>query len=180
MQECVVSGGARATSLCVERVVLSGWADFAVVVGAATASLLGLLFVAVSIRVETIAKSAELQNRSAQTLTLLLTGLLVAALLAVPDQRTWALGTEYLVLALVVTGVALVLDRRAGAQSGSAFGRVLDAVNPTFVTCSLLVVAAVVLILGHTDGIYVLVPVVIAVLVGGVVNAWLILVRLTD
>jgi hypothetical protein len=35
--------------------VLSGWGDFAVVMGAATAALLGLLFVAVSIRVETIA-----------------------------------------------------------------------------------------------------------------------------
>jgi len=67
--------------------------------GAATAALLGLLFVAVSIRVETIAKSAELRNRSAQTLTLLLTGLLVAALLAVPDQRKWARGGEYVVLA---------------------------------------------------------------------------------
>ena len=54
---------------------MSGWGDFAVVTGAATAALLGLLFVAVSIRVETIAKSAELRNRSAQTLTLLLTGL---------------------------------------------------------------------------------------------------------
>jgi hypothetical protein len=53
-----------------------------------------LLFVAVSIRVETIAKSAELRNRSAQTLTLLLTGLLIAALLAVPDQRKWTLGAE--------------------------------------------------------------------------------------
>jgi hypothetical protein len=58
--------------------------------------------------VETIAKSAELRNRSAQTLTLLLTGLLVAALLAVPDQRTRLLGVEYLVLALVVTGVEVV------------------------------------------------------------------------
>ena len=34
--------------------------------------------------------------------------------------------------------------------------------------------------LGHKDGIYLLVPALIAVLVGGVVNAWLILVRLTD
>jgi hypothetical protein len=50
--------------------------DFATVTGAATAALLGLLFVAVSIRVETIAKSAELRNRSAQTSTLLLTGFL--------------------------------------------------------------------------------------------------------
>ena len=150
------------------------------VMGAATAALLGLLFVAVSIRVETIAKSAELRNRSAQTLTLLLTGLLVAALLAVPDQRKWALGAEYLVLALVIIGVALTLDRRAGSQRGSAIGRRLDAINPTFVTSSLLVVAAVILILGHKDGIYFLVPALFAVLVGGVANAWLILVKLTD
>jgi hypothetical protein len=159
---------------------VTAWGDFAVVIGAATAALLGLLFVAVSIRVETIAKSAELRNRSAQTLTLLLTGLLVAALLAVPDQRKWALGAEYLALALVVIGVALVLDRRAGSQTGSAIGRHLDAINPTFVTCSLLAVAALILILGHKDGIYLLVPALIAVSVGGVVNAWLILVRLTD
>ena len=150
------------------------------VMGAATAALLGLLFVAVSIRVETIAKSAELRNRSAQTMTLLLTGLLVAALLAIPGQRKWALGAEYLVLAVVVIGVALMLDRRAGGQTGSAIGRRLDAINPTFVTCLLLVVAAAVLILGHKDGIYVLVPALVAVLVGGVLNAWLILVRLTD
>src|SRR5262249_53570417 len=56
----------------------------------------------------------------------------------------------------------------------------LDAINPTSVTCSLLAIAAVILILGHTDGIYLHVPALIAVLVGGVVNAWLILVRLTD
>lgn len=159
---------------------MSGWTDFAVVVGAATAALLGLLFVAVSIRIETIAKSAELRNRSAQTLTLLLTGLVVAALLAVPDQRTWVLGAEYLALALAISGAALILDRRAGSQGGSAIGRLLDAINPTFVTCSLLVVGAAILILGHKDGTYLLVPALIAVFVGGVVNAWLILVRLTD
>jgi hypothetical protein len=108
---------------------VSGWTDFAAVVGAATAALLGLLFVAVSIRVETIAKSAELRNRSAQTLSLLLTGLLAAVLLAVPDQRKWALGIEYVVLAVVVAGVALTLDRRAGSRSGSTLGRSLDAIN---------------------------------------------------
>jgi hypothetical protein len=85
-----------------------------------------------------------------------------------------------LALALVVIGVAIVLDRRAGSQLRSGLGRRLDAINPTFVTCSLLVVAAVILILGHKDGIYLLVPALVAVLVGGVANAWLILVRLTD
>src|SRR5262249_20860947 len=141
---------------------------------------LGLLFVAVSIRVEPIARSAELRNRSAQTLALLLTGLLVAALLAVPDQHKWELGAEYLALALVVTSVALVLDRRIGASRRSPIGRRLDSINPTIVTCTLLAAAAVVLMLGHKDGVYLLIPALIAVLVGGVVNAWLILVRLTD
>jgi len=159
---------------------VSGWTDFAVVVGAATAALLGLLFVAVSIRIETIARSAELRNRSAQTLALLLTGLLVAVLLAVPDQRKWALGAEYLVLVMAVICVALVLDRRVAGDSATSIGRLLDVLNPTFITCSLLLIAALVLILGHEDGTYLVVPAVIAVLVGGVVNAWLILVKLTD
>jgi len=38
----------------------------------------------------------------------------------------------------------------------------------------------VILILGSTDGIYLLVPALITALVGGVVNAWLILVRLSE
>jgi hypothetical protein len=160
---------------------VSGWTDFAVVVGAGTAALLGLLFVAVSIRIETIAKSAELRNRAAQTMSLFMTGLLVALLLAVPDQREWALGVEYLVLALVVIGVGLMLNRWAGGRrAGGAMARHLESINPTYVTSSLLVVSAVILILGHKNGLYLLVPALIAVLVGGVVNAWLILVRLTE
>jgi len=111
---------------------------------------------------------------------MLLTGLLIGVLLAVPDQREWALGIEYLVLALVVAGVAMILDRRAATQSRSLIGRRLGSINPTVVTCSLLCVAAVILILGYKDGLYVLVPALIAVLVGGVASAWLVLVRLTD
>jgi hypothetical protein len=158
---------------------VTGWGDFAAVVGAATGALLGLLFVAVSIRVEASSKSPELRNRSAQTLAVLLTGVLAAVLLAVPEQRLWTLGGEYFVLAVVVGGFAVVLDR-AVDESGSSLGRLLDAINPTFVTCSLLVVSAVVLILDHKFGLYFLIPAVIAVLIGGVVNAWLILVRLTE
>jgi hypothetical protein len=156
------------------------WADFATVMAGATAALLGLLFVAVSIRIETIARSDELRIRTGQTLTLLLTGLLTSVLLSVPNQPTWALGIELLILALVVTGLSVALDRRAGPQTGSALARVLDATNPTTTTCTLLLAAAIVLILGHKDGLYVLVPALIAVLVGAVVNAWLILVRLTE
>ena len=156
---------------------MAGWTDFATVAGGATAALLGLLFVAVSIRVDTIARSAELRNRSAETMSLLLIGLLASLFVAVPGQQTWALGAELVALAVVASGVAVVLDRRAGDTSGSALARAVDATNPTSVTCVLLLVSGIVLILGHPDGLYVLVPALIAVLVGCVVNAWLILVR---
>jgi hypothetical protein len=158
---------------------VSGWGGFAAVMGGATAALLGLLFVAVSLRVEPIAKSAELRNRASQTMTLLLTGLVAAAFLAVPDQPTWVLGVEYLVLAAVVIGVSSMLTRMAGTSSGSALARRLGWTNPTYVTCTLLVTAALVLTLGHRDGAYLLVPTLIAVLVAGVVNAWLIILRLS-
>lgn len=159
---------------------MNGWADFAVVIGAATASLLGLLFVAVSFRVETIARSLELRSRSSQTLTLLLTGLLVAALLVVPLQPKWALGVEYLVLALVVAGAPRWLDRRAESPSGNRVAQLLDMLNPTIAACSLLVVTGVVLIVGHRQGLYLLVPAVFSVLVGSFANAWLILIGLAN
>jgi hypothetical protein len=47
------------------------WVAFATVAGAAAASLTGLLFVAVSIRIEVIGRSPELRNRAAQILLLL-------------------------------------------------------------------------------------------------------------
>jgi hypothetical protein len=146
--------------------------------GGASGALLGLLFVAVSIRAEAISRSRELRNRSAQTMSLLLTGLLASALVTVPGQQAWELGTEFLGLTAAVTGAAVVLDRRAGTASGNTLGHVLDAANPTSITCALLLAVGIVLVLGHRWGLYLLVPALFAVLVGGVLNAWLILVRL--
>lgn len=40
------------------------WSTFTVVIGSAAAGLTGLLFVAVSIRIDVIAKSQELRNRA--------------------------------------------------------------------------------------------------------------------
>jgi hypothetical protein len=90
------------------------------------------------------------------------------------------IGAEYVALAVIASGVAIVLDRRAGNESGNALGRLLDVANPTSVTCVLLLAVGVVLILGHGRGLYLLVPALFAVLVGCVINAWLILVRLSD
>ena len=52
---------------------MAKWSTFAVVAGGAAAGVTGLLFVAVSIRIDVIAKSQELRNRAAQTLALFVT-----------------------------------------------------------------------------------------------------------
>jgi hypothetical protein len=57
-----------------------------------------LLFVAVSIKVDAIAASSELRNRSAQTLGLFVTVLFIAVLLAIPGQSIRVMGAELIAL----------------------------------------------------------------------------------
>ena len=92
---------------------MNPWSTFAQTAGTAAASLIGLLFVAVSIRIDVIARSQELRNRAAQTLSLFGTVLLTAILIATPGQATQALGAELTALAVIAGGGLFVLDRRA-------------------------------------------------------------------
>jgi len=80
---------------------LQKWSTFAVVAGGAAAGLTGLLFVAVSIRIDAIAKSQELRNRAAQTLALFFIVLFIAILLSIPGQSLRVLGAELVALAAI-------------------------------------------------------------------------------
>ena len=147
--------------------LLPNWDTFAVVTGIAAAVLLGLLFVAAAVRGGAFGGGVR-GGRASQTVALLLAGLLASVLLAVPGQRAWALGLEYLVLALLLFAAALWLD--PGLLSRGS-------VEASLVTAVLVLASGVVLVLGHWDGLYVLVPALVAALAGGAVNAWLILAR---
>ena len=134
---------------------MEAWGTFAVIVGGAAGALIGLLFVAVSIRVEAIAASGELRNRAAQTLGLFLIVLFVAALLAVPEQSYRTLGIELLVLAVLTASTLYILDRRATAdRTPQSVGRMRDAVAPNAVTSVLLLSASLVLVLSGRAGLY--------------------------
>jgi hypothetical protein len=160
---------------------LEAWDTFAVITGGGAAALTGLLFVAVSIRIDYIARSQELRNRAAQTLTLFGTVLIIAALIAIPGQSYRTLGIELLVLA-AITGVGLyVLDRRAKARrSDQAIGRWLNLVAPNMITSLLLLAAGIVLVVGVHAGLYVLVAPVLVALIGGVASTWLFLTKITE
>lgn len=160
---------------------MDSWDTFAVIIGGSAAALLGLFFVAISIRLNIVAASAELRNRAAQTLVLFGSVLLVAILLSVPDQSPLVLGIELTVLA-IVTGVGLeLLDRRASTPTGSQrIGPVLALLTPSTITSVLLLASGVVLMFGSTAGLYVLVAPVLTAFVCGLANAWLFMIRLQD
>jgi hypothetical protein len=157
-----------------------GWDTFALVIGGAAGALVGLLFVSVSIRIDVISASPDFRNRGAETLSLFMTVLLVAALLAIPDQRQWEFGVELLVLAVALGGGLSWLDRRATAsRSTQPISRVLAVVSPRTLTTGLLAVAGLLLVFDVDDGVYVVIPAVIAAMTGGVASAWLFLTRIT-
>ena len=153
------------------------WGVFATIVGGAAAALLGLLFVAVSIRIQVIAGSTELRLRAAQTLSLFTAMLLVAVLLAVPGQPARVLGIEVIVLAVLTAVTLLVLDRRATAPSPTPLGRAIQRINPNVVTSVTLLAAGILMVVIGEVGIYVLVPAVFVAFVGGVLSAWVFLIH---
>lgn len=154
------------------------WLGFGEALAAVTGALTGLLFVALSVKGEVLAKSLSLRSRAAQTLVLFMTSVLVAILLVAP-QPPAALGWELLAVA-AVSGVALlVLDRRAGHGSDQRVARYIERFSPDTVTAVLVGIAGFTFLLKGGGGLYWLIPAVMASVLGGVVNAWLFLVRVT-
>jgi hypothetical protein len=154
------------------------WLSFGEALAAVAGALTGLLFVAVSVKSDVLAASRSLTSRAAQTLVLFMTSVLIAVLLVAP-QPPAALGSELLALAAVSGTALLVLDRRAGHGSDQRVARFIERFSPNTITAVLVGVAGLTLLLQAGGGLYWLIPAAVTSLLGGVVNAWLFLVRVT-
>jgi hypothetical protein len=131
------------------------WHDFGVTAGGMAGALTGLLFVAVSIKSDTLAKSRSLASCAAQTLVLFMTTALAA-----------------------LSGATLyVLDRRGGHDQTSRVARYIERASPNAITSVFFGVAGLTFLVTAGGGLYWLIPAVVTSLVGGVINAWLFLVR---
>jgi len=70
------------------------------------------------------------------------------------------------------------LDRRAGHAGDPGPARFVERFSPNTITAVLVAIAGVTLIAGAGGGLYWLIPAIASSLIGGVINAWMFLVRL--
>jgi hypothetical protein len=114
-------------------------------------------------------------------LTLFVVALLAAIILGIPAQPLWVFGVLVSALGVLAATVLIVLDRQArSAGDGTSLTRTLSAITPSTSTCVLVVATGVAALFGWRGGIYLLAAATIAAIIGGVINAWLFLVRLGD
>ena len=152
------------------------WLGFGEALAAVAGALTGLLFVALSVKGAALSGSLSLRSRAAQTLALFMTSVLVGLLVVAP-QPSAALGGELLALGAAAGLTLLVLDRRAGHGSRERVARDIERFSPNTITAVLVAIAGLTFLLKAGGGLYWLIPAAVASLVGGVVNAWLFLVR---
>jgi hypothetical protein len=162
--------------------VVESWHDFYHVIGDASAALLGLLFVSLSLNVRVVTYKANtgLRLMAIQSFASYLSTLLFAVLFLIPDQGPMGLGLPMLGIDLTVLYVTMfrILEMRRSQPRRWSGGRlILRFAAPLTCFIAVLIIAISVL-MGQTSGLYWFVPVVIVLLWIASLNAWELLLQL--
>jgi hypothetical protein len=158
---------------------MPGWETFFTAQVAASATLVGLLFVGVSLNLKTILENDGLPDRALAGFYLLLAILVLSSLMLVPGQPLRLIAAEVLAVGtalwLTVTRLAIGSLRRSVAENRHYFVRHLislqAAVLPYFVGGSLLLA-------GSQSGLYWIVAAIIVSLFVASFEAWVLLVEI--
>ena len=153
------------------------WHEFFDAAAAASAALLGLLFVAISINLKLILEHRHFPGRAAGTLGTLLSVLLVCSFGLAPGQSNRTLGVEILATGAVVATQAIWVSvgrRSPGNPLSWTLGNLPILLSPALAFvgggCSLLA--------GSGGGLYWILAGTVLAFIGASVNAWVFLVEI--
>ena len=164
-------------------VEVAEWSEFFVAVAGAAAALAGLLFVAISINIKEIVAENSLPLRAGQTVTVLVSALIVSGVMLVPGLSDQALGA----VLLVVTGVTWLFIARLQSReprkrtgAGGAEGDETWVWRVVLTQTATLpgVIGSVVLLAGGTWGVYFVAAGILLTFAVAVINAWVLLVEI--
>jgi hypothetical protein len=164
---------------------VEGWHDFYMMIGTAAATLIGLLFVSLSLNVDVITRKANADLRVLATHTFgnFMSVLMFAVLFLIPNQVPLGLGLPLLGIGgygLYNTVRYLLVTRRKPRRDwGMGGGIARRFAIPAFCFGTLMIIAASVLF-GQTSGLYWLIPVMILLILAASRNAWDLLMRLRE
>ncbi len=163
---------------------VEGWHDFYIVIGTAAATLMGLLFLSLSLNADVIIRKTNVDLRvlAAQTFTSFICVLMFAVLFLIPRQGPQGLGFPLLgidAIGLYTTARRFFDMRRNRPRTWGRGSLARRFAIPTLCFATLMIIAVSVL-LGQTGGLYWLVPVMILLIWDASLNAWDLLLRLRE
>ncbi|HUA08497.1 MAG TPA: hypothetical protein VMA98_04425 [Candidatus Acidoferrales bacterium] len=153
--------------------MVQDWNVVAQIAAGASATLLGLLFVAVQLNREWIVKQAALRGRTIQTLLIFMLPLIASVVLAIPHQSVRVLGGELVVIDCLY-GTGLVVVSRMN-KAITPLDRLRNIGPPGLLTTLVTLISGATLVCGQSSGLYWLVAAIVLALIGGVGDAWMLL-----
>ncbi len=162
---------------------IAQWQTFYLMVGTASATLIGLLFVAVSIHIDDFHRksSADLHSFAALTFNCFFYVLLISILFLVPKLSSWGLGIPLLLLSgLGLANMAVQQHRIQTSRLKHSDQSMAAKFNVPILSLSALLVIAIGILLQAAYSLYGLIVAIISLLIAASQNAWSLLVQSGD
>ena len=165
-------------------ITINGWHDFYILIGTASATLLGLLFVSLSLNINAISHptSVDLRALAEQTFSSFIFVLLYAVIFLIPNQGEMGLGFPLLGVGAIGLGSTVIHFLMTRSTQPRVWGG--SNIARRFITpliChGMLIIIALTILFGETAGLYWLVSVMIILLVISSFNAWDLMLRLRE
>lgn len=154
------------------------WSDFFVATAGAAAALAGLLFVAVSINLSQILEYKGLPERALETLTMLLSVLIVSLLSLAPGLSNRTLGIMLLVEGILLSTALVKFQIAVKPPEGENRSWRASRVSTSLAVGLPILIGALSLMRDDGGGLYWILGGVIAAFIGAVGNAWVLLVEI--
>jgi len=158
---------------------MNEWHDFFVATAGASAALVGLIFVGVSINLNMILTTPTLPGRASISMVLLLTILIVTILLLAPYESIKVAGTEVLVIGLVVWGGVVLTDFRIHRNKQKKY-KSLYTLNIIMNQIAILpyIISGISLMAGDLNGLYWLLAAMVFSFIKASLDAWVLLIEI--